>query len=173
MKEWIELLSVKPDTKDHSYRELMKELTKDACIWEDMHSTSSKIRQFHSLHIVYIKYKGIRFHIFEFGPQHCHPHNKSRTFFGKTHWTPNILKIKLHNSKAMLQWIKRWSTVSLVQRHIQHLLTIEKPILMRFSQVRVFSLATVHTKKETLWGALVIHKAFQGKGIEAKPRNFS
>ena len=46
MKEWIELLSVKPNTKDHSYRELMKELTKDPCIWEDVHSTSSKIQKY-------------------------------------------------------------------------------------------------------------------------------
>ena len=118
---------------------------KDTCIWEDMHSTSSEICQFHSLHIVHIKHKEIRFQISEFSPRHCHPHNKSRTFSCKTQWTPNILKIKLHNSKAMLQWIKRWSTVTLLQRHIQHLLTIEKTILMRFSfsQVRIYSRAAV------------------------------
>ena len=92
-----------------------------------------------------------RFQISKFGPRHRHPHNKSKTFFSKTHWTPNILKIKLHNSKSMLQQIKRWFIVSPLQQHIQHLLTIEKPTLMRFSQ-RIF-----------FWGALVLHMAFQEK----------
>ena len=118
------------------YEGANRELMKDACIWEDLHSTSSKICRFRSLHLVHIKHKGIRFQISEVGPRPRHPHNKSRTFSCKTHWTPNILKIKLHNSKAMVQWIKRWSTVSLLQWHIQHQLTIEKNILMRFLVVR-------------------------------------
>ena len=85
---------------------------KDAFIWEDVHSTFSKIRRFCPLHVVHVKHKGIRFQIFKFGPRHRHPHNKSKTFFSKTHLTPNILKIKLHNSKSMLQQIKRWFIVS-------------------------------------------------------------
>ena len=135
------------------YEGVNKELMKDACIWEDLHSTSSKICRFRSLHLVHIKHKGIGFQISEVGPRPCHPHNKSRTFSCKTHWTPNILKIKLHNSKAMLQWIKRWSTVSLLQWHIQHQLTIEKNILMRFLAVRIFLRAAIHTNSLRVLGS--------------------
>ena len=51
---------------------------KDACNWDDAHSTSSKVHRLRSLHIVHIKHRGIRFHISEFGPQHHHTHGKSK-----------------------------------------------------------------------------------------------
>ena len=84
---------------------------KDACNWADMQSSYSKVCQFFSLQMVHIKHKGVIFQISELGSLLCHPHNKSKTFSGNTHWTPNILNIKLHNSRATLQWIKRLSTI--------------------------------------------------------------
>ena len=84
---------------------------KDACNWADMQSSYSKVCQFFSLQMVHIKHKGVIFQISELGSLLCHPHNKSKTFSGNTHWTPNILNIKLHNSQATLQWIKRLSTI--------------------------------------------------------------
>ena len=77
---------------------------KDACNWDDAHSTSSKVHRLHSLHIFHIKHKGIRFHISEFGPQHHHTHGKSEPspvkptkpqtswIYSSTTWKPSYNK---------------------------------------------------------------------------------
>ena len=44
--------------------------------------------------------------------------NNSRTVWDITHWIPNKQKTKDHNSQAMEQWSRRWSTDSLHLLHI-------------------------------------------------------
>ena len=44
--------------------------------------------------------------------------NNSRTIWGITHWIPNKQKTKDHNSEAMEQWSRRWSTDS---PHLSHI----------------------------------------------------
>ena len=48
----------------------------------------------------------------------CQASNNSRTVLGITHWIPNKQKIKDHNSQAMEQWSRRWSTDS---PHLLHI----------------------------------------------------
>ena len=44
--------------------------------------------------------------------------NNSRTVWGIIHWIPNKQKTKDHNSQAMEQWSRRWSTDSPQLLHI-------------------------------------------------------
>ena len=58
----------------------------------------------------------------------------------------------LHKACANLQWSKRWSIVSPLQRHKLHQLTKDKFLFTRLSIVRILSRATVHKKEDTLLG---------------------
>ena len=59
----------------------------------------------------------------------------SVTLLDITHCTPNIAKIKVHNSWATAQWISKWSTVLLLHLHMQHQFTKLKPLLIKLSNI--------------------------------------
>ena len=56
----------------------------------------------------------------------CQASNNSRTVWGITHWIPNKQKTKDHNSQAMEQWSRRWSTDSPQLLHIGDILQWHK-----------------------------------------------
>ena len=120
----------------------------NACNWVDAQSTCSKVCQFLFLHIVHIKHEGTRIQIL--ASLLCHPHNKSRTFPANTHLIPNILNIKLHNSSYTTMYQKLVHGLPTTTAHTIPTHHWIKPLFIRFSQVRTFLQAAVHTKKETL-----------------------
>ena len=75
-----------------------------------------------------------------------HPNKSSMTISSRTQWNPKERNKKLHNIKATLQCNRRCSTVSPLQRHIQHHPTSVNPLLMRLSQARIFP----HDRKCTI-----------------------
>ncbi len=81
---------------------------------------------------------------------------------GITHWTPKMLKIKLHNSLATGQWWKRWVIDSPLLLHMQYQFITRTLLLRRLSIVRMCPMAAVHTKKATRVGALVFQILLQG-----------
>ena len=76
---------------------------------------------------------------------------------------PNRVNTIDHKSKAIEQWIRRWSTDSPFLLHIQHQSKIKICRFLRLSIVKIFPKAAVHTKKATLEGTLDFQTVFQLK----------
>ena len=64
---------------------------------------------------------------------------------------------------------KRRSTDSPSQRHKQHLLTKDQPLLTRLSMVSIPSHAASHKKKDTLLGMFTHYILSQGKSSVREP----
>ena len=93
--------------------------------------------------------------------------SSSSTPLSITQATPNMERIKPHNSWAMGKWRRRWSVVSPSPLHIQHQPTTTNCRFWRLSTVYTFPKAAVQMKKLTLVGTLGCHTAFQGKDLWA------
>ena len=84
-------------------------------------SQPSKLLAFLSRQMHQIKQWGTNFHtsMWQWCPNFpCQASNNSRTIWGITHWIPNKQETKDHNSQALEQWSKRWSTDS---PHLLHI----------------------------------------------------
>ena len=68
----------------------------------------------------------------------CWLDKRSSMVLSMTHWTPNKPNIISHNSRATLQWSKRWSGLSPLALHIQHHSTKIRSCLCRLSIVKIF-----------------------------------
>ena len=103
----------------------------------------------------HIKQRGTAIQIAEFRclPNFpCQQANGSTTIFGITQWMPNKVNTIDFKSKAIGEWIRRWSTDSPFLLHIQHQSKIKICRFLRLSIVKIFPKITVHTKKATLKG---------------------
>ncbi len=87
---------------------------------------------------------------------------KPFTWQGITQDTPKRERTMSHNSLAKWQWMKIWSTDSLAVLHIQHLLTITRPLFLRLSIVGSLPSAALQVKNDTRGGTL----GFQRKGLD-------
>ena len=77
----------------------------------------------------------------------CQQSNSSTTIFGITQWIPNKVNTIDHKSKAIGQWIRRWSTDTSFLLHIQHQSKIKIFCFLRLSIVKIFPKAAIQTKK--------------------------
>ena len=84
----------------------------------------------------------------------CQQANRSTTLFDITQWMPNRVNTIDHKSKAIEQWMRRWSTDSLSLLHIQHQSKIKICRFLRLSIVKIFPKAAVHKKKSNSRGDL-------------------
>ena len=126
-------------------------------------STTSKLQAFflHQRHR--IKHNGANLHTSTTVPHPtCSPQlmNKSITRLGITHFTPNILKITLHNSLATSQWISKWSMDFSLFLHMQHHSTTTTFLFLKLSSTNIFPNAAVHTKNIIGERALTLHILF-------------
>ena len=85
---------------------------------------------------------------------HCFRHNQ---------WIPIKVNTIDHKSKAIEQWMRRWSTDFPFLLHIQHQSKIKICRFLILSIVKIFSKVAVHTKRATLEGTLDFQTIFQGK----------
>ena len=88
--------------------------------------------------------------------------NNSRTVWGITHWIPNKQKTKDHNSQAMEQWSRRWSTDSPQLLHIASV----KHYHTSFTKVAIVKILPKEAdqeKKVTLGGTFDCHIILHGK----------
>ena len=105
----------------------------------------------------HIKQRGTAIQIAEFWclPNFpCQQANSSTTVFGITQWMPNNVNTIDHKSKAIEQWMRRWSTNSPFLLHIQHQSKIKIYCFLRLSIVKIIPKAAVHTKKSNSRGDL-------------------
>ena len=162
MKPWTEEREWKPNTATQSRRVLRKKSLRS----ETDHSKSSKCWLFLSCQMHHIKQWGTTVLIAEFRwlPNFpCQQANSSSTVFGITQCMPNKVNTIDFKSKAIGEWIRRWSTDSPFLLHIQHQSKIKIHHLLRLSIVKIFPKAAVQTKKTTLDGTLDFQTVFQGK----------
>ena len=73
-----------------------------------------------------------------------------------------------HNSYAIGQWRRRWSTDSPHLLHIKHHSSTAICLFQRLSIVKILPKAAVQEKNATLWGALDCHTIFQGNQWQEK-----
>ena len=88
--------------------------------------------------------------------------NNSRTVWGIIHWIPNKQKTKDHNSQAMEQWSRRWSTDSPQLLHIASV----KHYHTSFTKVAIVKILPKEAdqeKKATLGGTFECHIILHGK----------
>ena len=88
--------------------------------------------------------------------------NDSRTVWGIIHWIPNKQKTKDHNSQAMEQWSRRWSTDSPQLLHIASV----KHYHTSFTKVAIVKILPKEAdqeKKATLGGTFDCHIILHGK----------
>ena len=104
------------------------------------------MRALRSCQTNHIKHAGTMFQMIErcFPNQFLQIKKKDFTDLGITHWISNTAKTSHHKAWENLQWRRRWSTDSPLQRHKQHLLTKNWPFSIRLSMVSIPSLAIVH-----------------------------
>lgn len=105
---------------------LPKTVIQSKCLWKKSFrshpvlSVSSKLRLFLSCQIDHIKQWGTTFlvKLLWWSPNFpCQQANSSTTVFGIIEWTPNKVNTKVHNSTAIRQWSRRWSTDSPLLLH--------------------------------------------------------
>ena len=92
----------------------------------------------------------------------CQASNNSRTVWGITHCIPNKQKTKDHNSQAMEQWSRRWSTDSPQLLHIASV----KHYHTSFTKVAIVKILPKEAdqeKKATLGGTFDCHIILHGK----------
>ncbi len=122
MNSGIEVLLENPQDLDQSKRVRIK----PSKIWLSTLKASSKVRWLRSFQIVHIKQAGTKFQMSdEWRPKPFHQLNKrSATVPEITQRTPKAWKTQFQRPPALGQWRRRCSTVSPLQRHIQHQLVI-------------------------------------------------
>ena len=131
-------------------------------------SQSSKHQEFHSHHKHENKQCGTNLHksIFWCLPNlPCQEANNSLTLYGITQCIPNKQKTIDHNSYAIVQWRRRWSTYSPHLLHIKHHSSIAICLFQRLYVVKILPKATVQEKNATLGGTLDCHTIFHGKSM--------
>ena len=150
MKPWTKEKERKPNTITQSRRVLRKKSLRS----ETNLSKCSKLLLSCQMH--HIKQWGTAIQIAKFRclPNFsCQQANNSTTIFGITQWMPNKVNTIDHKSKAIGQWIRRWSTDSPFLLHIQHQSKIKIFHFLRLSIVKIFPKIAVQTKKATLEGS--------------------
>ena len=161
MKSKTEWKDVKPDAFDQSIKiRRINHLSYSKCL-----SFPSNDLEFLSHHMHQKTQWGIELHsslIFDLPLPTLQQSSRSITPRGITHCIPNKLKIKYHNSLAIGQCKRRWEVDSSLALHIQHQSITITLRLLRFSVVRMRSIAAVHTKNITQGGTLGFQILFQG-----------
>ena len=131
-------------------------------------SQSSKHLAFRSHHKHQNKQCGTNLHkpIFQCLPNFpCQEANTSLTLYGITQCIPNKQKTIDHNSYAIGQWRRRWSTNSPHFLHIKHHSTTAICLFQRLSVVKILPKAAVQEKNATLGGTSDCYTIFQGKSM--------
>ena len=162
MKPWTEEKERTPNTVTQSRRVLRKKSLRS----ETDLSKSSKCQLFLSCQMHHIKQWGTAIQMAEFWCLPNFPYqqaNSSTTVFGITQWIPIKVNTIDHKSKAIEQWMRRWSTDFPFLLHIQHQSKIKICRFLILSIVKIFSKVAVHTKRATLEGTLDFQTIFQGK----------
>ena len=77
----------------------------------------------------------------------CQPAQRCSTWLGITQHIPNKPNTIDHNSQAIEQWSKRWSTLSPLVLHKQHQSTMIRWRFLKLSIVKSFPKAAVQEKK--------------------------
>ena len=82
-----------------------------------------------------------------------------------THSVPKRPKIELHKVIAILQWSKKWSTLSQLFLHMQHQSTTMICRFLKLFTISIFSKVAIQAKKVALKAALFHQILIQGKWV--------